>query len=472
MTCFKIEWGTGKIFSMRAIAIDLGASSVRIMEVSGEDFLRVRELSRFPTPWYHDGQYERWSFDEIAQKVLDVLSNCEPCVLGIDGWGVDFGLLDERGRVIANPLRYRDPSHLGGAEELAKVLSREEHYALTGIQPLPFNTSAQLMARRLRKDEELARARSFAMVPDLLASRLTGVLWPPCERTNASTTQMLTLQGEWSHRVCEAIQVPPEFLPEVAEPGRLFGEWRGAPVVQVATHDTASAVLACPFEKQGSAYISSGTWSLVGVERDAPILTMDALKKGFTNEYGFGKRYRFLKNLTGLWLLERVRGERSIEDCISLARKAEPFQARFDVGHYRLINPPDMGNAIRELADAPLENEADLFRAIFENLARAYALVIKDVELLTGEPVEVVHIIGGGSQNDLLNQMTANSCGVPVVAGPVEATVIGNALVGFGYLGKLEDILGQGRQWVRASFALREFFPEDQERWREWIYGA
>ncbi len=457
---------------MRVLTVDLGASSVRVMEVVGEDFLRIRECARFTTPWYHDGAYERWAFEEILRKVSEALSALTPHALGVDGWGVDFGLLDGEGNLIGDPIRYRDGSHLAGAEELARALPPEELYEITGIQPLPFNTACQLMARRLRKDEELAEAHSFALIPDLLSSRLTGVPFPLCERTNASTTQMLTLRGEWALRVCEVLGIPREFLPEVAEPGGVVGEWQGVPVIRVATHDTASAVLACPYEKPNSAYISSGTWSLMGMEIEAPVPSRSALIKGFTHEYGYGGRYRFLKNIMGLWLLEKARGDFSFAECVELARQATPFPARFDVNHPRLLNPPDMGEAIRALADAPLKDSASLFRAIFENLARAYALTLKDLEVLTGQRVEQIYLMGGGSQNDLLNQMTANACGVPVIAGPVEATVLGNALVQFGHLGKLKDVLREGRAWVRASFALREFLPQEEERWQEWIGGS
>ncbi len=445
---------------------------MRIMEVEGEGLLHLREVARFSTPWYHDGQYERWDFGEIFQRILKILSDEKPDSLGVDGWGVDFGLLDEEGNLVGDPIRYRDASHWKGAEELARVIPCEESHQLTGIQPLPFNTSAQLMARRLRGDAELARARSFAMVPDLLASRFTQTPFPPCERTNASTTQMLTTSGEWAPRICEALQISMEFLPQVTEPGGFLGEWQGVPVFQVATHDTASAVVACPYEDCHSAYISSGTWSLVGMELDAPVLSSSALSRGFTNEYGFGGRYRFLKNIMGLWLLERSRGDFSVAECIELARKAEPFPARFDVNHPSLLNPPDMPTAIRMLADAPMEDEPSLFRAILENLARAYALAIRDLEILVGRRVETVHLIGGGSRNDFLNQMTANACGVPVRAGPVEATVLGNALIQFGCLGKLRDVLEEGRGWVRASFVPQEFYPEEGGRWKEWVYGA
>jgi rhamnulokinase len=282
---------------------------------------------------------------------------------------------------------------------------------------------------------------------------------------------MLTGEGKWASRVGEAIGVSPEFLPEVAEPGGLVGEWQGVPVVRVATHDTASAVLACPYEEHNSAYISSGTWSLVGRELDSPVLSVSALSKGFTNEYGYGGRVRFLKNIMGLWLLEKARGEFSVAECIELARSAKRFPARFDVNHPALLNPLDMRRAIREVADAPLDDEAMVFRAIFENLARAYARTLKDLEVLSGKRVERVYIIGGGSRNDLLNQMTANACGLPVLAGPEEATVLGNALVQFGYLGKLKDVRAEGREWVRASFTLREFLPEEKENWEEWVYS-
>ncbi|MCH8274795.1 MAG: rhamnulokinase [Armatimonadetes bacterium] len=462
---------------MRVLAVDLGASSSRLLAVSLDDRLTLHEAHRFPTPAIAEKGYAGWDIGSLVSELVDAFSRLnrrQPvCSIGIDSWGVDFGLLDEEGELIANPIRYRDPSHLAGAEELKLRLDPVRHYELTGIQPLPFNTAAQLLARRMRNDPDLERAHTFAMIPDLVGRAWCGRGIPACERTQASTTQLLGLDGAWCMEACAAANVPQALLPVPADAGTQAGAEpsTNVPIIRVGSHDTASAVLACPGEGGDWAYISSGTWSLAGVELETPVTAKGALDAGFTNERGVGATIRFLKNLMGLWLLQRTQGDRSVGECVRLAREAPPFGARFDANHPDLLNPPDMAEAIRRLADGPVQTYAQLYRAIFENLAAAYARAIRDLERLTSRKIERIHVMGGGSRNDLLNRMTADATGLPVLAGPSEATALGNALVQFAYHGALKDPRTDGRALVHASFPPKEFRPNQVDDWAQWLYG-
>ncbi len=439
---------------MRVLGVDAGAGSVRVVEVAllGER-LSAKTLSAFPTPWYHDGAFERWDVAAMVGGIRDALAAAgEFDSWSVDTWGVDFGLLDESGALLADPIRYRDPSHEVGAADLERLLPRERRYALTGIQPLVFNTASQLMARRARGDEELRRARRLLFLPDLLHHLVAGGD-VRIERTIASTSEMLGLDGEWQPEVVSLLGVE-RFLSPLCEAGD------GVPA-RAPGHDTAAAVVAAPGEGGGWAYISSGTWSLVGVELQAPIPTSEALAAGFTNERGVGGTFRFLKNVMGLWLVERSRGERSVEECLALAASDGPTGVRFEVNHSTLLNPADMASAIRAIADGPLEGEGRLYRCILENLAREYAETIATIERLTGRAIEAVHVVGGGSRNRLLNSLTAAALGRRVLVGPVEATALGNALVqlmGIGVVGSAAE----ARRLVRASFACDEAVPEPE----------
>lgn len=453
---------------MRVLAMDLGASSGRIFLAKLEQRLLLKEISRFETPLITENGYLRWDFQQILSNIKQSLENTKAISsIGIDSWGVDFGLVDENGKLIANPISYRDHSHRNGAEELQKRLSPEKHYSLTGIQPLPFNTAAQFLARKLRDDTELERAHSFLLLPDLVASFLgEEKKIPTCEITNASTTQLLGLNGKWCEEAVKVSGLDLNFLPKIAFPGTLFGSINKTPIIRVASHDTASAVLAIPSNITNAVYISSGTWSLVGTLIREPITTPNALEAGFTHERSYDGSFRFLKNVMGLWLLQRSQGNLSHEECIRLAESAPPWGPRFDVNHSSLLNPSDMPSAIRNIADSPIENTAVLFRAIFENLAMEYAKTIENIRKITRMPIECIHIVGGGSQNTLLNQMTSDATGLPVYAGPIEATAIGNALVQLLYHGEITE--DEKELLIRESFPIRLYKPKNTEKWREW----
>lgn len=439
---------------MRVLAVDAGAGTVRVVEVMlGAGRLSANTLTSFPTPWYHDGKFERWDVGAMVAGIREALSGARDYdSWSVDTWGVDFGLLDDGGTLIADPIRYRDPSHRLGAEELNRQLPKERRYPLTGIQPLVFNTASQLMARVVRKDEELGLASRLLFLPDLLHYHIGGGEGLT-ERTIASTSEMLGLDGEWSDAIVSLLGVPRLLGPllEMGKPG----------VARAAGHDTAAAVVATPGEGEGWAYISSGTWSLVGIETKVPIPTPEALAAGFTNERGVGGTFRFLKNVIGLWLLERSRGERPVEECLTLAAMTPPTGVRFEVNHPGLLNPPDMPSAIRAIADGPLDEDGRLYRCILENLAREYAETIARIERLTGRVIDTVHVVGGGCRNQLLNSLTAAALGRRVLVGPVETTALGNALVQMMGLGAIESV-AEARRLVRESFACVEAHPEPE----------
>lgn len=439
---------------MRVLAVDAGAGSVRVVEVAlVDERLSAKTLASFPTPWYHDGQFERWDVAAIVSGIREALAAAgEFDSWSVDTWGVDFGLLDDEGALLADPIRYRDQSHRAGAEELDRQLPRQRRYALTGIQPLVFNTASQLMARIMRKDEELSRARRLLFLPDLI-HHLIGGGDTRTERTIASTSEMLGLNGEWQPEVVSLLGVE-RLLSPLCEAGD------GAPA-RAPGHDTAAAVIAAPGEGEGSAYISSGTWSLVGVELQTPIPTSEALAAGFTNERGVGGTFRFLKNVMGLWLLERSRGERPVEECLALAAAQASTGVRFEVNDPTLLNPSDMPSAIRAIADGPLDDDARLYRCILENLAREYAETILTIERLTGRVIHAVHVVGGGCRNSLLNSLTAAALGRRVLVGPVEATALGNGLVQMMALDAVESV-AEARRLVRQSFACVEAHPEPE----------
>lgn len=448
----------------RVLAVDLGASSGRVVAVElRHDRLSLNELHRFETPHYRDAGIERWNLERLLDHVKDgIRAGGEAEAIGVDTWGVDFGLLDASGNLIADPIRYRDASHRIGFEELKNRLDPERHYRRVGIQPLPFNTAAQLLARKLREDPELAAASKIMMLPDLIGSMLVRDPVVGCEPTIGSTSEMLGLDGEWEGNVLNAAAVTPDLLPRVRKAGEQIGILEsGIPVLSTASHDTASAVLAAPLlDGEPAAFISSGTWSIVGIELSEPKTSPEARRYGFGNERGHRGTFRFLKNVIGLWLIQQSQGDFGVEQCVEMARSVEHGGAKFDIHDPSLLNPPDMRAAIRALADRPLETDAELFRAIFESLASGYAEILAQIEAVTGISISRIQVVGGGSQNSLLNQLTADASGLPVHTGPVEATALGNAMAQFETLGALESARGMGRHLIRNSFPGQVFLPK------------
>lgn len=442
--------GTGAV---SVAAVDLGATSGRVMLGHvGPNELQLRPVLRFPNTPIHTATGMHWNIDELYRMVVaglrDALRN-EPALhsIGVDSWAVDYALL-RNGVPLGPPYHYRDERNLAATEVVHAELSEPSLYAANGLQYLPFNTLYQLTADRM--SGALAEADRFLLIPDLINFWLCGTI--AAERTNASTTGLLDVSTDlWYDDVIAKLELPRSLFPPVVEPGTSVGGLSRAVIDElgggertvvssVASHDTASAVVAIPATDADFAYISCGTWGLVGVELEVPVLTEASRLAGFTNEGGVDGRVRYLHNVMGLWLLsESVRAWEAEGAVIHLpalleqaALVSEPVPV-FDTNDSRFLSPGDMPTRIAEWFGergirAP-QSKAEVVRSIVESLAGAFAAAVETAAELSGKKVSVIHLVGGGSQNELLCQLTANRSGLPVFAGPVEATAIGNVLV-------------------------------------------
>jgi rhamnulokinase len=471
-------------------AIDLGAASGRVV-VGHVDERRVAldEVHRFPNCAVTTPDGVQWDILGLWRGVLEGLARIDPTLelrgLGVDGWGVDYGLLDRQGRLLANPHSYRDPRTRGLVEQALGVLGPDELYRLTGVQPQPINTLYQLLAERDTARFEVAGTLLF--IPDLLAYWLTGE--PVVEATVASTSQLYDAgSGDWAWPVIERFGLPGHLFTPVVEPGAARGALlaqvaeatgmaarAGIGVTAVASHDTASAVAAVPAEDEGFAYVSSGTWSLVGIETAEPVRTQAARVAGLTNEHGLAGTNRLLKNVTGLWLLQECRrvwssqgDDRGHGELVAAAAAAPAFGPLIDPDDEAFLGPRDMPASIRGFCERtgqrPPGDPGALVRCILESLACACRLVLDQLEAVTDRKIEVVHVVGGGARNRLLCQLTADAAGRPVLAGPVEATSFGNILVqAFGGDASLVEL----RELVRRSIGPQRYTPRDPEAWSD-----
>ena len=470
------------------LAVDLGAESGRVLrgEFDGER-IAVEEVHRFPNRPLRraDGLY--WDVDALYADTLDGIAKGVgrgARSVGVDAWGNDFGLLDGAGALLARPWHHRTPRTSGMVERLLSMVDADELYAVTGTQFLPITMACQLLA--MQGSPALARAQRLATIPDLFASWLSGR--PVAEQTIASTGQLWDIHGQrWAAPVIAQLGLAERlFATEVVAPGTSVGPARldlpaELDVVAVAGHDTACAVAAVPAEGATFAYISCGTWSLVGLEVRRPITMRAARLARFSNEVGVGGTVRFLSNVNGLWLLQECRrawttaGEPpSYAALIAHAREARPYRSLIDPDHPSLLGPGDMPSRIaarcRATGEPEPRNRGEVVRCVLDSLACTYRWVLDRATALVGHPVGVVHIVGGGAANPLLCQQTADVTGLPVVAGPVEATGVGNLLVqamADGRLAGLPDI----RAVVRASFPLRRYGPADHGGAAEDAYG-
>lgn len=478
------------------LAIDLGASGGRaVAGILGDDKLIVEEVNRFPNYMVkiHGSLY--WDVLYLWQKVKECLRIASRkyrdglVSIGIDTWGVDFALIDSRGELLGNPHTYRDPRTEGVMEEVFARIPYRTIYERTGIQFMRINTLYQLYAMVKYKSPQLDVASTLLMIPDLFNYWLTGV--KVAEYTEASTTQFLDPRSKsWCTDILEALGIPTRILPDIVEPAVKLGSIRsdiseeaGMGVVDIvapATHDTASAIAAAPLVDEDTGYISSGTWSLVGVELDRPLINDEALNYNFTNEGGAFGTITFLRNVQGMWILEEVRRNLAdkgynygYDELIGMAYRAEPFKAFIDPDDPRFLAPRSMIEEIyRFLDETGQEKPSDiggLVRVILESLAAKYRLVFDQASRLIGRRLKRINIFGGGSRNWLLNQITADYTGLPVYAGPEEATSIGNILLqaaGLGYIGSLRDL----RRIVRDSFQVREYTPNTSRKHEEAYY--
>jgi rhamnulokinase len=466
------------------VAVDLGAASGRVMlGRAGPGRLELEEMHRFRNDPVDLPDGLHWDALRLHLEILEGLRKTarlhrEVLSIGIDSWGVDYGLLDGGGRLLGNPHHYRDPRTSVGVEAVHAIIPRERLYPRNGLQVMPFNTIYQLAASR--GTPELDAAATMLLTPDLFGYWLTGVVG--AEETMASTTGLLDPRDRtWALDLLDEVGLPRGILPALGRPGDVVGELRDRVIEEtglgrdthltlVGSHDTASAVVAVPAEGDEFAYISSGTWSLVGVELDAPVLTEASRLAEFTNEGGVDGRVRYLRNVMGLWLLqETMRAwERAgtPEDLAALLAAAaelptggpvvEPNEAAF-------MPPGDMPARIADAcrrADLPMPaSRPAMVRCILDSLAVAHARALDDARRLSGREIRVVHVVGGGSRNELLCQLTADACGLPVVAGPVEATALGNVLVQARAHGQLSGELETLRALVRSTLPLRRFEP-------------
>ena len=485
---------------VRVAAVDLGATSGRVMAAAvgagvAGDRLELREVHRFPNGGVRAGGSLFWAVLGIHREVLAGLRSVaragELHGVGIDSWAVDYGLLDRDGTLLGNPFSHRDTRTDGVAARVSSLVGASDLYATTGLQNLPFNTIYQLAAAR--GTAALESAEQLLLLPDLLGYWLTGEVG--AERTNASTTGLYDVRRrEWAVDLAKRVGVPWGILPPLREAGDVIGPVSAAvagqlgvtaplPVIAVGSHDTASAVVAVPAEEARFAYISSGTWSLVGLELDGPVLSEAARLADFTNEGGVDGTIRFLKNVMGLWVLsESLRhwAEREVPgtgmfDLLDAAAQAAPLRTLVDINDPRLLHPggvtddDSMPGRISRLAREGGEpvpgTPAEIARCIIESLALAYRRYVRLAAELADRPVDVVHVVGGGSQNALLCQLTADACGVPVLAGPAEAAALGNALVQARTLGVDLPDLAAMRGLVRRTHAVHRFDPRPTTDW-------
>ncbi len=461
---------TGK--DVTVAAVDLGASGGRVMagRVSGAG-VALHEVHRFGNEPVTAGGTLYWDILRLLAGVrygLELAARQFPLAsAGIDSWGVDYGLLDQAGALLGNPVHYRDAR----TEGIRVGVSEEELYAITGIQHLPFNTIYQLAATPM-----LGHARTMLLIPDLLAYWLTGEAG--AEITNASTTSLFDVRAQtWATGLIRAAGLPPGIFPPLRRPGEVIGPITGPngvgsklPLIAVGSHDTASAVAGVPAAGPGFAYISSGTWSLAGVELDAPVLTETSRAANFTNETGVDGTVRYLRNVMGLWLLqESLRGwavsapGASLESLLGEAARLPPLRFVVDPDDPVFLPPGDMPGRIASWLAARGETApagpAETVRCILDSLALAHRRAITQAQVLSGRPADVVHIVGGGSRNELLCQLTADATGLPVVAGPAEATCFGNVLVQARALGAAPGDLAGMRALIRTAEPLRDFTP-------------
>ncbi len=474
------------------LAFDLGASSGRaILGTLENKRLTLTEVHRFRNEMtrIHNSYY--WNIYSLFEELKTGLKRCiteygiRPESIGIDTWGVDYALVMPDGRLTGLPYAYRDHRTDTAMEDFFRILPKKEAYLLSGIQFMQFNTLFQLFSSVRQKDPALNVAKDLLFTPDALNFLFTGIR--KNEYTIASTSQLLKPgEPEWEYKLVHTAGIPERLMGEIIFPGTVLGpvlseidEQTGCgniPCIAVASHDTASAVVSVPATGENWAYLSSGTWSLLGIETHAPVVTEKSLEMNFTNEGGAELTTRFLKNIMGMWLIQECKRiwdrEEEIpwQEIVDLSIVAEPFKCLINPDSPKFLNPGDMPDAIREFCrnthQRIPETKGEIARCIYDSLALKYKYTVLQIEEVTGKKIEKLHIIGGGANNKMLCQHTANAINVPVFSGPSEATAIGNLLMQAKALGVVESI-GEIRQIVRDSFEVNTFLPETNADWEE-----
>ncbi len=478
------------------LAFDLGAESGRAMigQFDG-GLLRLSKLHRFPNRPVRLPDGLHWDILNLWSEVKHGLALASRehaqglSSIGIDSWAVDFGLLDRSGTLISNPYHYRDDRTDGMLDEAFRRVPRAEIFRRTGIQFLQLNSLYQLLSMVIDRSPALDIAETFLTIPDLLNFWLTG--HKMCEFSNATTTQCYDPhQDDWARDMLQHLGIPPHIFPQIVPPGTELGpllpylaeeagldSGEGIAVIAPACHDTGSAVAAVPAEAPGFAWISSGTWSVVGTEVPEPVINEQSLLHNFTNEGGVSGTFRFSRNVMGLWLVQECRrtwaqqgSEHSYDELTQMASRAEPFRAIVDPDHVEFFKPGDMPARIRSFCrmtsqPVPQSKEA-ILRCALESIALKYRWVLERLEEMLGHRLEPLYIVGGGAQNRLLSQFTADAANRQVITGPVEATATGNILMQMMALGHVST-LAEARQVVRESFALPRFEPGSRDGWDE-----
>ncbi|MFS8501841.1 MAG: rhamnulokinase [Caldicoprobacter sp.] len=479
--------------TLNLLAFDFGASSGRAIlgRFDGKK-LSIEEIHRFSNDPVKIREHTYWDilrlFWEIKQGLLKFAHNVDGQLssIGIDTWGVDFGLLDSSGELLGNPYHYRDSQTEGMMEKAFAVVPKEQIYNYTGIAFQKFNTIYQLLALKERNSPILEKADTLLLMPDLLAYFLTGE--KSTEYTNASTSQLVEARSRtWCTELMKALGLPDNIFTTIQQPGTVRGNISPSiaeelnigrvPVVAVATHDTGSAVVAVPAIEEDYVYLSSGTWSLMGVEVKEPIINEQALQWNYTNEGGAENTYRFLKNIMGLWIIQECKrvwdrqGEvYSFAQLEEMARNSQPFKAFIDPDCDDFYAPSNMPQAIQNFCsrtgqEVP-QTKGEILRCVYESLALKYRWTIERLEKILKKPLKVLHIVGGGTKDKLLNQFTANAINKPVICGPTEATAIGNLMMQAKALGEVSN-LHEIRQVIRDSFPTVDYLPQDVEVWDE-----
>ena len=467
-------------------AVDLGATSGRVMLAEAVDGgIRLEEIRRFPNHLIQVGAHFHWDIYELYRNIVEGLKSIaakgvELTSIGIDTWGVDFVCVGKDGAFLRMPYAYRDPHTVGAAERYFREYSREKLYGTTGIQVMDFNSLFQFYTLRKNADSALEAADRILFMPDALSYLLTGEM--VCEYSIATTAHIVDARSrKLSAEVLETVGLSERHFARMVYPGEKIGVLThgvqkqtglgAVPVVAVGGHDTASAVAAVPARAAHFAYLSSGTWSLMGVENPTPLINAETARLNFTNEGGVCGTIRVLKNICGMWLLERCREkwpDVSYPLLIEEAGKAEPFRSLINPDAPDFANPDDMEAAIaaycRKTGQTVPDSRGALVRCIFESLALRYRQVLENLDALTGHRAEALHIIGGGSRNGLLNQWTADSIARPVVAGPAEATAIGNVMMQcVAADGRVS--IAQVREGMAESPELKTFLPSETAAW-------
>jgi len=475
------------------LAFDFGAESGRAIAGSiRHNKLILEEIHRFRNRQIEGAGHIHWDFsyllDELKKGIRLAVKKGYKNLrgIGIDTWGVDYGLLDGKGNLLENPYAYRDSRTDGMMEIAFELIPRDELYSITGIQFMQINSVFQLFSEAASGKGNLKDCKNLLFMPDLFNFFMTGEKLS--EYTIASTSQLLNaVTKEWEPVIFEKLGLPLQIMSPLIQPGNVIGKLeeniaedtgvRDAEVIAVGSHDTASAIAAVPAESPNWAYLSSGTWSLVGIEIDEPVINEDSLHNNFTNEGGVNGKIRFLRNTMGLWILQRClhswrKKIKSLNynDLSEMAEGSPPFISIIDPDNIRFLNPPDMPLAIQaycsDTGQPVPEKKGEIVRCILESLALKYRFIIDKINTMHSPPVETLHIVGGGSKNELLNRFSSCATGLPVIAGPSEATALGNILTQAITKKELSGYK-EGRRMTGASFPLKYYEPENKERWNE-----